>query len=91
MEDGDVVTTLIAAIEELARGVEVETAWIIPARPCFPEKRQVAVWANGKDPDAVVQSVARIDKPPIGGNQDLGAEITAGKAGRQGGDRLPRG
>ena len=90
-EDGDVVAALIAAIEELAGGVEVEAARIIPARPFFPDERQVAVWADGKDPDAVVQAVARIDEPPIGGNQDLGAEIAAGKPGRQSGDRLPRG
>jgi hypothetical protein len=33
LEHGDVVCTLIAAIEELVRRVEVETAWIIPTRP----------------------------------------------------------
>ena len=90
-EDGDVVAALIAAIEELAGGVEVEAARIVPARPFFADERQVAVRADGKDPDAVVQPVARIDKPAIGGNQDLGAEVAAGKPGRQGGDRLPRG
>src|SRR5438445_2996274 len=89
LEDGDVVATLIAAIEELTGGVEVEAARIIPPCPFFPNERQVAVWANGKDPDAVVQPVARIDKSPVGRNQDLGAEITASKRGRQGGDRLP--
>ena len=65
-EDGDVVASLIAAIEELARGVEVEAARIIPACPFFPKERKVAVGADGKDPDAVVQPVTRIDKSPIG-------------------------
>ena len=91
MEDRDVVSTLIAAIKEPARGVEVETAWIIPACPCFSDELQVAVWADGEDPDAVVQPVARIDKLPVSRNQDLRAKIAAGEAGRQGRDRLPRG
>ena len=91
LEDGDVVAALIAAVEELAGGVEVEAARIIPSRPFFPHVREVAVGANGKDPDAVVQPVARIDKLPIGRNQDLGAEIAAGKSGRQRRDRLAGG
>ena len=36
LENGDVIATLIAAIEELARGVEVEAARIIPSCPFFP-------------------------------------------------------
>ncbi len=90
-KDGDVVGSLIAAIEELAGGVEVEAARIIPPGPFLPDERQFALRADGKDPDAVVEPVARVDKPPIGGNQDLGAEVAAGEPGRQGGDRLPRG
>src|SRR5262245_53244535 len=77
LEDGDVVAALIATIEELASRVKVEAARIIPSCPFFPYERQLAVWANGKDPDAVVEPVARIDKSPVGGNQDLGAEVTA--------------
>src|SRR5438445_12888158 len=65
-EHGDVVTALIAAIEELARGVEVEAARIVPACPLFPDIGQGAVWAYGKNPDAVVHPVAGIDKPAIG-------------------------
>src|SRR5437667_11717815 len=64
-EHGDVVTSLIAAIEELASGVEVEAARIVPACPFFPHICQGAVWAYGKNPDAVVQPVASIDKPAI--------------------------
>ena len=66
LEDGDVVAALIATIEKLASGVKVEATRIIPSRPFFPDERQVAAWANGKDPDAVVQPVAGIDKPAIG-------------------------
>jgi hypothetical protein len=66
LEDGNVVGSLIAAIEELTRGVEIEAAWVIPSCPFFPNEREIAVWANGKDPDAVVQSVACINKFSIG-------------------------
>ena len=90
-KDGDVVTTLIATIKELTRWVEVEAAWIIPAGPGFPAVLQVAVGANRKDSDAVVQSVARINKFPIGRNQDFRAEVTAREAGRQRRNRLPGG
>src|SRR6266446_3119999 len=48
-EHGDVVTALIAAIEELAGGVEVEAARIIPACPFFPEICQRAVCSYGKN------------------------------------------
>ena len=60
-EDGDVVSSLIATKEKLAGGVEVEAARIVPVRPFFPDERQIAFWANGKDSDAVVQPVAGID------------------------------
>lgn len=65
-KDGDVVSTLIATIQELACRVEVEAARIIPSCPFFPQEREVTVWTNGKNPDAVVQSVARINKLTIG-------------------------
>src|SRR5437588_10910083 len=63
---GDVVTALIAAIEELAGGVEVEAARIVPACPFFADIRQRAVCSYGKNPDAVVQPVAGINKPATG-------------------------
>src|SRR5258708_5292280 len=62
----DVVGSLIAAIEEPARRVEVEAAGVVPTRPFFPDECQGAAPAYGKDPDAVVQPVASIDKPAIG-------------------------
>src|SRR5262245_11864913 len=62
-EDGDVVTSLIATIEELADGVEIEASRIAPACPFFPDIGQRAFWTYGKNPDAVVEPVASIDKP----------------------------
>ena len=43
LKDGDVVAALIAGIEELAGGIEVEAARIITSRPFFPYEREVAV------------------------------------------------
>jgi hypothetical protein len=64
-EYGDVVSSLIAAIEELAAGVEVEAARVVSACPFFPDKCQCAVRTDRKDPDGVVQPIANIDKPTI--------------------------
>jgi hypothetical protein len=65
LEDGDVVAALVAAVEKPARGVEVEAPRVVPSCPLLPEEREVAVWPNRKDPDAVVQPVARINESPI--------------------------
>jgi hypothetical protein len=65
LKDGDIVTSLIATIEVLAGGIEIEAAWIIPSCPFFPYEHKFAVSANGKNPDAVMQPVARINKLPI--------------------------
>ena len=90
-EDGEVVGALIAGVKEPAGGVEIEAARIVAARPFLPDVSQDAGAADGKDRDAVVQTVARIEEPAIGRNHDLRAEIAAGESGRQGGDGLPRG
>src|SRR5207253_1962358 len=90
-EGGDVVAALIAGVKELAGGVEVKAARVVPPRPFLTHEGQPAVFADGEDPNAVVQAVARIDEPAISGNQYLGAEIAAGESRRQAGDGLPRG
>src|SRR5580704_6637568 len=90
-ENGDVVAPLVAAIEKPASGIEAETARIVPACPLVRDKGQLAGGVDGKDANAVMQPVADVDKPAIGGNQDLGAEVAAGKTRGQAGDRLPRG
>ena len=81
-EDGDVVTALIATIEKLAGGVEVEAARIVPTSWLVSDVGQLAIFADGEDRHAVVQSIARIDEPAIGGDEYLGAKITAAETGR---------
>ena len=90
-EDGDVVAALIAAIEEPAGRIEIETARVVPAGPFLPDERERSRLAHGKPRDAVVQTVGGIDKSAIGGDHDFGAEIAASKAGCQRGDGLPLG
>ena len=53
-EDRDVVAPLIARVEELAGGVEVEAARIIPSRPLVADESQLASFANREDSDTVV-------------------------------------
>ena len=67
-EDGNVVATLIAAVEKPARGVEVEAARVVATGPFVGDELQLAGFANGEDSDAVVQAIARIDKAAIGRN-----------------------
>ena len=43
LEDGDVIAALIATIEVLASGIEVEAAWIIPSCPFFPYEHKFAI------------------------------------------------
>ena len=66
MEDGNVVTALIAAVQELAGGVEIETARIISSRPLFPDECQFAVCTNRENANTVVQSIPGIDVFPVG-------------------------
>src|SRR5437773_9938225 len=68
-EDGDVVAALIARVKELAGGIEIEAARIVPTCPFLSDEGQFTGFADGKDPNAVVQTVARIDKAAIRGNQ----------------------
>src|SRR6185503_12745484 len=71
-EHGDVVAPLVAGIEELASGIETKAARIISTGPFLPHEGQLTAPANGEYPDAVMQTVAGIDEPPIAGHQDLG-------------------
>src|SRR5438105_3884086 len=89
-EGSDVVAALVTGVEELAGGIEVEAARVVPTRPFLAHEGQLAVFADGEDADAIVEAVAHIDEVAIGGNHDLRAEIAAGEFGRQAGDRLPR-
>ena len=90
-EDGDVVAALVAAVQEPAGRVEGEAARIVAARPFLADVASACRPApTEKIADAVVQPVAGVDEPAVGRHQDLGAEVAAGEARRQGGDRLPR-
>src|SRR2546423_1420709 len=89
-EDRDVVAALVARVEELAGGIEIDAARVVPARPFLAHEGQRAVFPHGENADAVMEAVARIDETPIGGNQNLGAKITTGKSRWQAGDCLPR-
>src|SRR5262245_5265287 len=71
LEDGDVVGALIATIKELTCGIEVEAPRVVASCPFFAHECELAACGNRKDPNAVVQPVARIDELSIGGNQDF--------------------
>jgi hypothetical protein len=89
-EDRDIVGALVADVEELAAGSEVEASRVVAAGPFFCDERQFSVRTDREDADAVMEAVARIDKPSITGNQDLRAEVASGESGRQRGYRLAR-
>ena len=61
-KDGDIVSSLISTVKKPTSGIEAEAAWIIAACPFFANKREIAIRANRKDANAVVESVARIDE-----------------------------
>lgn len=90
-EDGDVVGALIAGVEESTGWIEIEAAGIIPARPFLTDVGQGTGLADGEDRDAVVQTIAGVEKPAVGRDHNFRAEIAAGEPGRQGGDGLPGG
>ena len=64
-EHSNMVGSLIAGIKELASRVEAEAAWVIPSCPFFSKELQLAGCTDQEDPDAVVQSVPRINKLSI--------------------------
>src|SRR5689334_3853001 len=86
----DVVAALVAGVKELAGGIEVEAARVVPARPFLAQVGQLAVFPDGKDANTVVEAVAPINEPAIGRDEDFRAEIAARKSGWQAGNRLPR-
>ena len=83
LKDGDIVAALIAAVEEFSLRIKAEAARIVASRPLFADVLEISVIANGEDSDAVVQTVAGVDKPPISGNEDFGAEVAAREVWRQ--------
>ena len=89
-EHRDVVAPLVTRIEELTGGVEIKAPWIVSTCPFLADEGQLPIIADREYPDAVMQTIAGIDEPPILGNHDLGAEVAAGETRRQAGDRLAR-
>src|SRR5580658_6618731 len=53
--------------------------------------RELAIGANRKDGDGVVEAIGAVDKFAVARHQDFRAKISARKAGRQRGDGLARG
>src|SRR5438045_5303747 len=78
-----VVSSLITDIKELPGRIEIEAARIISTCPFLAHERQFTALANRKYPNAVVQTVARVHKPAIAGNQDLRTKVSPGKPWRQ--------
>ena len=64
-KDGNAVSSLISTVKKPTRGIEAEAAWIVASCPFFANEREIAIRSNGKDADAVVESVAGIDEFPV--------------------------
>jgi len=70
-EHRNVIRSLVAHIKELACGIEIEAARIIPTRPFVRDEGQFTVLADCEYSNAVMQSVARVDEAAIGRNEYL--------------------
>ena len=88
-KNGDIITALITAIEELSRGIEREAARIISLSPDFTLHGQTAVGSNRENGDAVMQAVPCIQEAAVRRDSDSRAEVAAGEACRESGNRLP--
>ena len=77
LENGDMISPLVAAIKIVAGRIKTETARIIPSGPLVRDLSDGAIIANGKNPNAVMQSVARVNVLSVIGNQNLGAKIAS--------------
>lgn len=71
LEDSNVVASLVAAVQELPSGIEIETARIIASRPFFPHECQFAVSSDRENANAVVQSIPGVNILSVGRDQDL--------------------
>ncbi len=64
-KDRDVVSPLIAGIQELAAGIKIEAARLVSACPCLADERQFAIFTDRENSDAVMQPIAGIHEPTI--------------------------
>src|SRR5208282_6746544 len=69
-ESGDGIAALIAAIEEISCGINVEAAWVITAGPGFSSEGERARGADGKPRDAVVQPIRGVKELSIRRDHD---------------------
>lgn len=83
VEDGDVIGSLIPTVKKPTGGIEAEAAWIVASCPFFANEREIALQANRKDADAVMEPVARVDEFPVIRNKDFRTEVTSGEARRE--------
>ena len=60
-----VISSLVARIEKVTRGCEVEAAWVVASRPFVRKECQFPRCGDPKDADAVVQSISDIDKTTV--------------------------
>ena len=90
-EHGHIVSTLVAAVQELTGRIKVETAGIVTPGPFFGDESEFAIPGDGEEGDTVVQTIARIDEPAIVGNEDFRSKVAARETGWKTGNRLARG
>ena len=87
VENGHVVGPLVATVEEATRGIEIETARIISARPLFTQEGELPGGAHGEDRRTVVKPVAGVNEPAVSRDQNLGTEVASRVSGRKRGNR----
>ena len=71
LKDGDIVCTLIPAVQEITSRIETETARVISPSPFISHPGQFAFGTNRKDADTVMQTVTCVDKFSIRRNEDF--------------------
>ena len=64
-ENGNVVCTLIAHVQESTGRVETEAAGIVSPCPFFRDIGQPTIFLDGKNADAVVKPIARVYESPV--------------------------
>ncbi len=71
LEHGDIVCSLIAAVQELTGGIEIEASRIVAASPLVTNKCERSVSPDGKDADTVVQSVTSVNETSVRRDKNL--------------------
>lgn len=98
-EAGEVVGALVATVQEIAGGIEIEAAGVIATGGFFAQIGEFSggrgatrpTGIDGENCDAVVEAVAGVEKFAVVGNENFGGEAAAGKMGWQRADGLTLG